>query len=137
MSLFYHLVFIIRNDLTIDVLSGNKVLWRHMKSYWRSYFSLPQILCYCFHDVVQISCIIMILSLLYIEMNLISFFVVILVKYIARGNVVVNLLFQNYSRLISPTSTHILYCVSSATQQYHGHAKTFHEIHCLSMSSDC
>jgi len=54
MSLFYHLVFIIRNDLTIDVLSGNKVLWRHMKSYWRSYFSLPQILCYCFHDVVQI-----------------------------------------------------------------------------------
>ena len=137
MSLFNHLIVIIRYDLAINIFRGNKMLWRHMESYWRSYLSLPQILCYRFHNVIQISCIIMILPLLYIEMNLISFFVVILVKYITCRNIIVNFLLQNYSCFISPTSTYILYRVPSATQQYHWYPKTFHEIYCFSMSSDC
>lgn len=128
------IIIVIWNYFTINIFWRNKMLWCHMKRYRRPHFRLTQILCYCLHNIIKINLIIQILCLFYTKVNFVILFTVVFVEWIIYWNLIADLLFQNDSCFISPTSTNIFYCIASSTQQNHGNTKAFHVIYCLCMT---
>lgn len=115
-SLFDHLIFIvIRNDFAINILCGNKMFRSDMESNRWPYFCLSQVLCDSLDDVIQVSSIVLVFPLLYIEVNFVAFLIVIFVENIACWYIISDLLFEHNTSFIRPASTYILNSVSSTT----------------------
>lgn len=60
--------------------------------------------------------IVLVFGFLYVEVDLVILFTVVLVEWVVCWNLVADLLSQDNAGLVCPTSAHVLYCVASAAE---------------------
>ena len=97
---------------------------------------LFQIFIHCFQNLIEVLFLIIVGHGFDLKVDLIVLLTVEVVEIIRFGNVILDLSAEHQACLIRPTSCHVLYCVSSPSQQNHGCSEGFHVGEKFTVASD-
>lgn len=90
----------------------------------------------CLHNVINVLRGILVFDWFNIEVDLMIFFAVEVVKRVLFRNVIFNRVASHKSSFVSPAASDILNGVSTASKKNHRNAELFHEVEALSVPSD-
>ena len=126
------LVFV--HHLPIQIVLQQKILWSVVKCHWWPYLWILQIIIDCLHDVVQVVWCVVVLSLVWLEMDLVLFTLIGWIKWVGLGNFVVYVCTYRQPSFIKPTSRYILYGVATSSQHHYWSPICKHMFDCLTMA---